>query len=73
MFLFRNIYLFYIKVMYNNSIYNFQQMIKYQVIFKNDKSIIGTYSTRKRASNKVNKLDNEYGAYAYSVQTIEVN
>ena len=73
MFLFRNIYLFYIKVMYNNSIYNFQQMIKYQVIFKNDKSIIGTYSTRKRASNKVNKLDNGYGAYAYSVQTIEVN
>ena len=50
----------------------FQVMIKYQVIFKNDKSIIGTYSTRKRASNKVNKLDNAYGAYAYTVQAIEV-
>ena len=50
----------------------FQVMIKYQVIFKNDKSIIGTYSTRKRASNKVNKLDNEYGAYAYTIQTIEI-
>ena len=48
-------------------------MIKYQVIFKNDKSIIGTYSTFKRASNKANKLDNEYGAYAYSIQTIQVN
>ena len=47
-------------------------MIKYQVIFKNDKSIIGTYSTRKRASNKVNKLDNAYGAYAYTVRAIEV-
>mgnify|MGYP003147247098 CR=1 FL=1 len=50
----------------------FQIMVKYQVIFKNDKSIIGTYSTRKRASNKVNKLDNAYGAYAYTIQTIEV-
>ena len=50
----------------------FQIMIKYQVIFKNDKSVIGTYSTRKRASNKVNKLDNAYGAYAYTVQAIEV-
>jgi len=51
---------------------NNQTKTKYQVIFKQDKSIIGTYSTRKRASNKKNKLDNEYGCYAYSVQAIEV-
>jgi len=49
-----------------------QTQTKYQVIFKQDKSIIGTYSTRKRANTKRNKLDNEYGAYAYSVQAIEV-
>ena len=49
-----------------------QTKTKYQVIFKQDKSIVGTYSTRRRASNKKNKLDNDYGSYAYSVQTIEV-
>jgi len=46
--------------------------MKFQVIFKNDKSVIGTYSTRKRARNKADKLDLEYGAYAYTVQAIEV-
>tara|TARA_R100001460_G_scaffold28102_1_gene56388 strand:- start:159 stop:317 length:159 start_codon:yes stop_codon:yes gene_type:complete len=49
-----------------------QTKTKYQVIFSQDKSVIGTYSTRKRASNKKNKLDNDYGCYAYSVQAIEV-
>tara|TARA_R100000734_G_C3245744_1_gene48932 strand:- start:180 stop:338 length:159 start_codon:yes stop_codon:yes gene_type:complete len=49
-----------------------QPQVKYQVIFKQDKSIIGTYSTRKRANTKRNKLDNEYGSYAYSVQAIEI-
>ncbi len=46
--------------------------MKFQVIFKNDKSVIGTYSTRKRARNKADKLDLEYGAYAYTVQVVEV-
>ena len=49
---------------------------KYQVIFigdsVTDKYIVGTYSTRMRASNKATKLDNEYGAYRYSVQSVEV-
>tara|TARA_Y100001937_G_scaffold13223_1_gene17281 strand:+ start:446 stop:610 length:165 start_codon:yes stop_codon:yes gene_type:complete len=49
-----------------------QTQIKYQVIFKLDQSVIGTYSTRKRASNKATKLDNEYGAYRYSVKAVEV-
>lgn len=49
---------------------------KYQVIFYGDsitdKYIVGTYSTRMRASNKATKLDNEYGAYRYSVKAVEV-
>ena len=49
-----------------------QTKTRYQVIFKQDKSIIGTYSTRKRARNKADKLDLEYGAYGYSVQAVEV-
>jgi hypothetical protein len=50
--------------------------IKYQVIFYGDSVtdsyIVGTYSTRMRASNKATKLDNEYGAYRYSVKAVEV-
>ena len=34
--------------------------MKFQVIFKNDKSVIGTYSTRKRARNKADKLRERY-------------
>ena len=52
-------------------------MIKYQVVFfgdsVTDSYVVGTYSTRTRARNKADKLDNEYGAYAYSIQTIQVN
>ena len=29
--------------------------------------LMGTYSTRSRAVNKKNKLDNDYGGYHYSV------
>ena len=51
--------------------------IKYQVIFYGDSVtdsyIVGTYSTRMRASNKATKLDNEYGAYRYSVKAVEVS
>ena len=50
--------------------------IKYQVIFYGDSVtdsyVVGTYSTRMRARNKADKLDNEYGAYRYSVKAVEV-
>jgi len=49
-----------------------QTQTRYQVIFKQDKSVIGTYSTRKRANTKRNKLDLEYGAYGYSVKAVEI-
>ncbi len=51
-------------------------MIKYQVVFYGDSVtdsyVVGTYSTRTRARNKADKLDNEYGAYRYSVKAVEV-
>ena len=51
-------------------------MIKYQVVFYGDSVtdsyVVCTYSTRTRARNKADKLDNEYGAYRYSVKSIEV-
>tara|TARA_B100000683_G_scaffold180492_1_gene173884 strand:- start:500 stop:676 length:177 start_codon:yes stop_codon:yes gene_type:complete len=54
-----------------------QTKTKYQVIFYGDSVtnsyVIGTYSTRMRASNKATKLDNEYGAYKYSVKAVEVS
>lgn len=54
----------------------FQIMIKYQVVFSGDSVtdsyVVGTYSTRNRARNKADKLDCEYGAYRYSVKSIEV-
>jgi len=50
---------------------------KYQVIFYGDSVtdsyVVGTYSTRMRASNKASKLDNEYGAYRYSIKAVEVS
>ena len=50
--------------------------IKYQVVFYGDSAtdsyVVGTYSTRTRARNKADKLDCEYGAYRYSVKSIEV-
>ena len=49
---------------------------KFQVVFSGDSVtdsyIVATYSTRMRASNKATKLDNEYGAYRYSVKAVEV-
>ena len=50
---------------------------KFQVVFFGDSVtdtyIVGTYSTRMRARNKADKLDNEYGAYRYSVKAVEVS
>ena len=49
---------------------------KFQVVFYGDSVtdsyVVGTYSTRMRASNKATKLDNEYGAYRHSVKAVEV-
>ena len=49
---------------------------KFQVVFfgdsVTDSYVVGTYSTRSRARNKADKLDNEYGAYRYSVKAVEV-
>ena len=49
---------------------------KFQVVFFGDSVtdpyVVGTYSTRMRASNKADKLDCEYGAYRYSVKAVEV-
>tara|TARA_B100000609_G_C17140024_1_gene395014 strand:- start:483 stop:659 length:177 start_codon:yes stop_codon:yes gene_type:complete len=54
-----------------------QTKTKYQVIFYGnsvtDSYVVGTYSTRMRASNKADKLDNEYGAYRYSVKAVKVS
>jgi len=54
-----------------------QTKTKYQVIFYDDSVtdsyVVGTYSTRMRASNKADKLDNEYGAYRYSVKAVKVS
>ncbi len=40
----------------------------YRVIDSQTKQVMGTYSTRARASRKADKLDLAYGAYRYSVQ-----
>ena len=49
---------------------------KFQVVFYGDSVtdsyVVGTYSTRMRASNKATKLDNEYWAYRHSVKAFEV-
>lgn len=39
----------------------------YKVIDRKDGTVMGTYSTLKRALNKKDKLDNEYGGYRYGV------
>lgn len=43
---------------------------KYQVIDNVTKAVQGTYATRKRARSRADKLDLQYGAIRYSVQTI---
>jgi hypothetical protein len=43
---------------------------KYQVIDGQTKQVMGTYSSRKRADRRADRLNNEYGAHRYSVKTI---
>lgn len=45
--------------------------MKYQVVDSQTKSIIGIYSTYRRAMNKADKLDLAYGAYRYQVINIK--
>lgn len=44
--------------------------IKYQVIDKFTKEVIGTYVTRQRARRKADLLDNVYGAIRYFVMEV---
>lgn len=46
---------------------------KWQVIERGSNRIMGIYSTAKRARNKRDKLDLEYGAVKYYVIEIETN
>lgn len=44
----------------------------FQVIDMHTKSVKGTYSTMKRALNVIDKLDNAYGAYRYTLKKVIV-
>jgi len=45
--------------------------MKYKIIDKQTGQQVGKdYTSRRRASNRVDKLDNAYGAYRYSVRAI---
>lgn len=44
--------------------------MKYQVIDIQTKQVIGEYSTRRRASNRADKLDLAYGAIRYIVKPL---
>jgi hypothetical protein len=43
----------------------------YMVIDGRTDSVIGKYRSVKRARNKRDKLDNEYGGYRYFVKEVE--
>lgn len=45
--------------------------MKYQVIDRHTKKIMGTYQDVKRARRRADKLDLEYGAYRYGVEKVE--
>ena len=45
--------------------------MKYAVIDRRTGKTMGIYSTRRRASRKVDKLDNEYGGYRYIYKQVE--
>lgn len=42
----------------------------YQVYDTQTGEIMGTYQNLSKAQNKADKLDNEYGAYRYSIKKI---
>ena len=44
----------------------------YEVREHGTKKLMGTYKSFKRAHNKKNQLDNEYGGYHYSVINLDL-
>jgi hypothetical protein len=42
----------------------------YEVIDRKTKQVVGVYCSLRRASNKANKLDLEYGAHRYYWRSI---
>jgi len=46
--------------------------MKYQVIDRQTRAVVGTYSTLSRAHRAADKKDLEYGAIRYLVRRIEV-
>lgn len=57
---------------YNDLINTEHKMKKYQVICFKTKKIMGTYSSRKRARNKADKLDMIYGCYNYRIIEVDM-
>ena len=45
---------------------------RYEVWNYRTNELVGTYKNRTFARNKVEKLDLAYGAYSYTVKTVEV-
>lgn len=45
-------------------------MNKYEVVDKQTGKVLSVHDNRVRASRKVDRLDNAYGAYRYFVRTI---
>lgn len=43
----------------------------YVVVDKLTKKVMGTYKTRRTASNAVDRLDNAYGAYKYQAVKLQ--
>jgi hypothetical protein len=43
----------------------------YEVREKGTNKLMGTYGTRSRATNKKNKLDNDFGGYNYIIQLVK--
>ena len=47
-------------------------MTVYQVYDGQTNKVVGNYSNKTRARNKVHKLDNEYGGYRYHMRVVTV-
>jgi hypothetical protein len=44
--------------------------MRYQVYDRKTGDVVGTYETRRRATRRADRLDNEYGAYRYGVRPV---
>ncbi len=45
-------------------------MVKFLVRDRKTNQLMGTYKRKSTARNKVDKLDNQYGAYRYGIDII---